>query len=175
MSARAPHAATSRRSRVHRALLRATLVLLFAAPVTSALRAQASPAEGTRTRLGPAFGLHVGAPQKVSLALGVGRWRESTGDKLDGVFGLVEPGLGAGRASVGYLRSRGNLNTGLAVRASALRTWRDPWSVAPNRTYVGLEASAHMAIFGVRAGVFRRTTAATDRAVLFTIDAGLFL
>ena len=122
-----------------------------------------------------AFGLHVGAPQKVSLALGAGRWRESTGDAYDVVFGLVEPGLGAGRASVGYLRSRGNLNAGLAVRASALRTWGDPWSVEPNRSFVGVEGSAHVFFFNVRAGAFRRTTSADGRAVLFTIDGGLFL
>ena len=151
------------------------LVLLFATVVTPPLRAQVSPTDGARTRIGPAFGLHVGAPQKVSLALGAGRWRESTGDAYDVVFGLVEPGLGAGRASVGYLRSRGNLNTGLAVRASALRTWRDPWSVEPNRTFAGVEASAHVAMFVVRGGAFRRTTAASGRAFLFTIDGGLSL
>ena len=173
MLARTLHVATRRRSHVCRPLLRAMLVLLFATAVTPPLRAQA-PSPVVHTRIGPAFGLHVGAPQKVSLALGAGRWRES-GDDYDGVFGLVEPGLGAGRASVGYLRSRGNLNAGLAVRASALRTWRDPWSVEPNRTFVGVEASAHALIFNVRAGAFRRTTAAEGRAVLFTIDGGLFL
>ena len=150
------------------------LVLLVATAVTSPLRAQAPAPVGARTRLGPAFGLHVGAPQKVSVALGVGRWRES-GDNFDVVFGLVEPGLGAGRASVGYLRSRGNLAAGLGVRASALRTWRDPWSVEPNRTFVGLEASAHLFMFVVRGGAFRRTTAAAERSSLFTIDGGLFL
>ena len=175
MSAHAPHVASSRRNHVSRPLLSATLVLLFATVTTPPLRAQASPADGVRTRIGPAFGLHVGAPQKVSLALGAGRWRESTNDAYDVVFGLVEPGLGAGRASVGYLRSRGNLNAGLGVRASALRTWRDPWSVEPNRTFVGLEASAHALIFNIRAGAFRSTTSAEGRAVLFTIDAGLFL
>jgi len=175
MSAHASHVATPRRSHVSRPLLRAMLALLFATAVTPSLRAQAPSAVGVRTRIGPAFGLHVGAPQKVSLALGAGRWRESTNDDYDVVFGLVEPGLGAGRASVGYLRSRGNLNTGLALRASALRTWRDPWSVEPNRTFVGLEASAHAFFFNVRAGAFRRTTSAEGRAVLFTIDAGLFL
>ena len=173
MSAHAPHVASPRRNHVSRPLLSATLVLLFATVTTPPLRAQvASPV--VHTRIGPAFGLHVGAPQKVSLALGAGRWRES-GDDYDGVFGLVEPGLGAGRASVGYLRSRGNLNTGLGVRASALRTWRDPWSVEPNRTFVGVEGSAHLFFFNVRAGAFRRMTAAEGRAVLFTIDGGLFL
>ena len=170
MSARAPHVATLRRSHVSRPLLHVMLALLFATVVTPPLHAQA-----TRTRIGPAFGLHVGAPQKVSLALGAGRWRESTSDAYDVLFGLVEPGLGAGRASVGYLRSRGNLNTGLGVRASALRTWRDPWSVAPNQTFVGVEASAHVAVFVIRAGAFRRTTSATGSAFLFTIDGGLFL
>ena len=169
MSARAPHVATLRRSHVSRPLLHVMLALLFATVVTPPLHAQA-----TRTRIGPAFGLHVGAPQKVSLALGAGRWRES-GDNYDGVFGLVEPGLGAGRASVGYLRSRGNLNTGLGIRASALRTWGDPWSVAPNTTFVGVEASAHAFFFNVRGGTFRRTTSGSGREVLFTIDGGLFL
>ena len=173
MLARTMHVATPRRCHVSRPLLRAMLVLLFATVVTPPLRAQTS-SPVAQTRIGPAFGLHVGAPQKVSLALGAGRWRES-GDNYDVVFGLVEPGLGAGRVSVGYLRSRGNLNTGLGVRASALRTWRDPWSVEPNRTFLGVEGSAHVFFFNVRAGAFRRLTAAEGRAVLFTIDGGLFL
>src|SRR5688572_31909011 len=97
MSAHAPHAPTPGSSNVSGPLLPVIVVLLFAMMVTPPLRAQGA-AESTRTRLGPAFGLHVGAPQKVSLALGVGRWRGSAGENLDGVFGLVEPGLGGGGA-----------------------------------------------------------------------------
>jgi hypothetical protein len=150
------------------------LVLLFAAAAPPPLRAQASPPGGGRPRLDLAVGLHVGAPQKVSLAVGAARSRAMT-DGGAMVFGLVEPGLGAGRASVGYLRMYGNLGAGLGARASVLRTWRDPWSVAPHRTFAGVEGSAHLFFFNVRGGVFRRTTAAAGGAFLFTLDAGLLL
>ena len=139
------------------------------------LLAVARPCRGqdtatTTSGLVPVYGLHVGAPQRASVMLGVGRWRERA-DAIRIAFVAVEPGLGAGRASVGYFRGAGNLLGGIAVRASALRTWRDPWSVAPNRTYVGLEASGH-AILNARVGLFHRTSPAGG-PLLVTWDLGL--
>lgn len=161
-----PRAADPRLSRRLAALAPLVAVLLLA-PARS-LRAQDTAT--TWSRLGPVYGLHVGAPQRASVTVGVGRWQQRA-DTIHIAFVAVEPGLGAGRASVGYFRGVGNLLGGIAVRASALRTWRDPWSVAPNRTYVGVEASGH-AILSARVGLFGRTSPAGG-PLLVTADLGL--
>ncbi|HYW31784.1 MAG TPA: hypothetical protein VE869_09780 [Gemmatimonas sp.] len=120
-----------------------------------------------------AAGLHVGAPQKVSVALGLQRAiKESTPAAQQLVFGLVEPGLGAGRASIGY-GSFGDFGAGFTVRGSVLRTFSKPRNVAPNQTFVGLEGAGHFFLFNVRAGAFRRTSTGTGSATLYTIDWGL--
>ena len=166
MPGQCPPAVAARLPRRRRALapLAAALVLVAAQP----LRAQDTAT--TSSRLVPVYGLHVGAPQRASVTLGVGRWRQRA-DTIRVAFVAVEPGLGAGRASVGYFHGVGNLLGGIAVRASALRTWRDPWSVAPNRTYVGLEASGH-AILSARVGLFHRTSPGGG-PLLATWDVGL--
>lgn len=154
----------------------AAAVLLAVAPTSLPARraaAQSATPEPERVGLAPVLGVHAGAPQQVSLTLGVGRWQyRAAGERTTVAFAAVEPGLGAGRVSVGYFRGHGSLLAGAAVRASALRTWRDPWSVAPNRTYVGLEVSGH-AILSARLGLFHRTSSASGGPLLFTWDVGL--
>ncbi len=166
--------AARRRARAAAGALALSLAAAPGAPVgaQAPVPAPASAREGNR--FGGVAGLHVGVPQKASIMLGAGYWRlrDGGGDEVDIAFAAVEPGLGAGRASVGYFRGGGNLLAGVAVRASALRTWRDPWSVAPNRTYVGLEASGH-AVLSLRVGVFRRVTDAPGRQTIVTWDVGL--
>ena len=89
----------------------------------------------------PALGLRAGTPQKLSAALGIvaGRNYRETGHTQD--FALyVEPGVSAGRATLGYLSSFGNLGSGYGLGATAMRTWKDPWTVRTNTTYLGGEA-----------------------------------
>lgn len=159
------------------ALLAAAAAALLAAATAALpsrpLIAQSAEAEPNRLGFAPVVGVRVGVPQQLSLTVGAGHWRyRADGDRIHIAFVAVEPGLGAGRISVGYFRGHGNLLAGAAVRASALRTWRDPWSVAPNRTYVGLEASGH-AIFSARVGLFHRASSGSGRPLLLTWDLGL--
>lgn len=124
----------------------------------------------------PALGLRAGIPQKVSAALGlrVGRnYRES--GRTDDLAVYVEPGLSAGRASIGYLSGFGNMGTGLGVAATALRTWKDPINLSTNTTFIGGEAWVWPAFFGgPRVGLFRQTTG-TKRGWYLTADFGFGL
>src|SRR3954471_22669105 len=75
----------------------------------------------------PALGLRAGIPQKASAALGVITGRNSREKGRSEDFTLyVEPGLSAGRASIGYLNGFGNMGSGLGISATAMRTWKDP-------------------------------------------------
>jgi hypothetical protein len=129
----------------------------------------------------PGFGLRIGEPQQASLAAGiiVGRqWQRRGHEHSRDVALFVEPGLGAGRASFAYIEyGHGNFGSGAAIALTALRTWRDPWGVQPNVSYVGGELFVWPVVFvGPRIGVFHSVTmgAAANRW-LFSIDLGLGL
>ena len=98
-------------------------------------------------------GIHVGTPAIVSLAVGGYREvsRNPATEYTQDVFALLEPGVNAGRVSVGYGDAYGTFGTGWTMRASLLRTWR-----RENANYVGAEASAMALGFGARLGIFRR-------------------
>lgn len=124
----------------------------------------------------PALGLRAGSPQKVSAALGIvtGRNYAERGHTEDATL-YVEPGLSAGRATLGFLSGFGNMGTGLGIGATALRTWKTPWTLRTNNTYVGGELWAWPAFFtGPRVGVFREMTG-TRHGWFFTADFGFGL
>src|SRR3954469_10189102 len=121
----------------------------------------------------PALGLRAGIPQKASAALGLvtGKNYRERGHSED-VALYVEPGLSAGRASLGYINGAGNMGSGLGVAATVLRTWKDPINMPTNATYVGGEVWAWPAFFiGPRIGGFRKITG-TSRGWYFTADFG---
>jgi hypothetical protein len=108
----------------------------------------------------PALGLRAGTPQKLSTSIGLiaGKNYRENGHTED-VTVYVEPGLSAGRATLGYLSGFGNMGSGFGLGATALRTWKDPWMLRTNATYVGGEAWLWPAFFtGPRIGVFREVT-----------------
>lgn len=124
----------------------------------------------------PALGLRAGIPQKVSAAIGLvaGRNYRESGKTRDLAL-YVEPGLSAGRASVGYLSGFGNMGTGLGIAATALRTWKDPINLSTNETYFGGEVWVWPAFFvGPRVGVFRQATG-SKHGWYFTADFGFGL
>jgi hypothetical protein len=98
-------------------------------------------------------GIHVGTPAIVSLAVGGYRnvSRNPATEYTQDVFALLEPGVNAGRVSVGYGDSYGTFGTGWTIRATLLRTWR-----RENANYAGAEGSAMVLGFGTRLGIFRR-------------------
>src|ERR1044071_5809428 len=88
----------------------------------------------------PALGLRAGIPQKASAALGIvaGKNYRERGHTED-VALYVEPGLSAGRASLGYISGFGNMGSGFGIAATAMRTWKDPINLKTNETFAGGE------------------------------------
>jgi hypothetical protein len=124
----------------------------------------------------PALGLRAGIPQKLSAALGIvtGRNYREKGHS-DDIALYVEPGLSAGRASLGYMSGFGNMGTGFGIAGTAMRTWKDPINLATNATYVGGELWVWPLFFsGPRIGAFRKITGVT-RGWYFTADFGFGL
>jgi hypothetical protein len=124
----------------------------------------------------PALGLRAGIPQKASAAVGIvaGRNYRERGHTED-VAVYVEPGLSAGRASIGYISGFGNMGSGFGLAGTAMRTWKDPINLSTNATYLGGELWAWPMFFtGPRLGVFRRVTGGT-KGWFFTADFGFGL
>jgi hypothetical protein len=123
------------------------------------------------------FGLTVGQPLGLSVSAGViigtvpakpvkcglGYWS-------DGVFLQAEPGIGGGKISVGAATS--NSLFGMAVKASAVRTWGKTWGTDPGATYLGGELE-FVAIAKVSAGWLWKTGPADGKRSLFTWGLGL--
>ena len=129
----------------------------------------------------PALGLHVGAPQKASAALGVilgDEWQKNGHEHSRNLALFAEPGLSAGRATLAYVdHGFGSFGSGFGIGASVLRTWRDPWGVQENVTYAGGDVILWPILFiGPRVGVFRGISG-VDRAKrwVVTLDFGIGL
>lgn len=130
----------------------------------------------------PALGLHVGTPQKASVALGVvvGQdWQKDGRDHSRNVALFAEPGLGAGRASIAYLRhGYGSWGSGFGIAATALRTWKQPWQLDANQTYAGGEVFLWpIFLTGPRVGLLRRVSGSDieARRWFITLDLGFGL
>jgi hypothetical protein len=124
----------------------------------------------------PAIGIRAGTPQKVSAALGVvaGKNYRESGHTEDATL-YVEPGISAGRATLGYVSGFGNMGAGFGIGATALRTWKTPWMLRTNTTYAGGEAWLWPIFFvGPRVGVFREMTG-TRHGWYVTADFGFGL
>jgi hypothetical protein len=134
-----------------------------------------------RAHIVPALGLRVGTPQKISAAVGVllgEEWQKNGRDHSRNVALFAEPGLGAGRASLAYVdHGYGSFGSGYGIAATVLRTWKDPWQLRPNVSYVGAEAILWpIVLTGPRIGVFRRVSGAPDTKRWFvSIDFGFGL
>jgi hypothetical protein len=152
--------------------------LMLLAPL--ALHAQ-RPGEDTvpRAHIFPALGLHVGSPQKASVALGVvlgEDWQKNGRDHSRNVALFAEPGLGAGRASLAYVdHGYGQFGSGFGVAATVIRTWKQPWVVEKNQTYVGADLILWPIVFlGPRVGLFRSVGSASVSDKWFVaIDFGI--
>jgi len=134
-----------------------------------------------RSHVVPAFGLRVGAPQKASAALGLllgEEWQKNGREHSRNVAVFLEPGLGAGRASVAYVENGyGSFGSGFAVAATALRSWGEPWTVKPHVTYAGGEGILWPILFvGPRIGLLRATRGPrNDKRWLLSFDLGIGL
>jgi hypothetical protein len=124
----------------------------------------------------PGLGVRAGIPQKASAALGIvtgKNFRENA--HTEDLVLYAEPGLSAGRASIGYHSGFGNMGSGIGFAFSALRTWKDPVNLPTNTTFAGAEAWVWPLFFsGPRVGLFRSITG-TRRGWYFTADFGFGL
>lgn len=161
-------------------LLARSLVVGVALAMPAVSHAQRGEDTIPRTHILPALGVHVGTPQKASIALGVvlgEDWQKDGRDHARNVALFVEPGLGAGRASLAYVdHGYGQFGSGFGVAATVIRTWKDPWTVAKNQTFVGGELILWPIVFvGPRIGLFRNvtTTGASSDKWFVSIDFGV--
>lgn len=141
-------------------LLARSLIVSAALATPAALHAQRGEDTIPRTHVLPALGLHVGTPQKASIALGVvlgEEWQKDGREHTRNVALFVEPGLGAGRASLAYVdHGYGQFGSGFGIAATVIRTWKEPWTVQRNTTFVGGELILWPIVFvGPRVGLFR--------------------
>ena len=150
-----------------RALRTMLAVVTFAPVAPHALYAQSGEDTIPRTHVLPALGLHVGTPQKISVALGVvlgEDWQQAGHDHSRNVALFAEPGLGAGRVSLAYVdHGYARFGSGYGVAATVLRTWKEPWNVRPSTTFVGGELLLWPIVFiGPRIGLFRSVSTGTN-------------
>jgi hypothetical protein len=135
----------------------------------------------TRFHVLPALGVQVGTPQKASAALGIVVGEDFVRDGRDHSRNLAlfaEPGLDAGRASLAYVsHGYGSFGSGFGVAATVLRTWKDPWQLDPNQTYVGGEVLLWPILFvGPRVGLLRNvSTVETSRHWFWSLSFGIGL
>jgi hypothetical protein len=129
----------------------------------------------------PALGLHVGAPQKASAALGVvvgEDWQRGGRDHSNNAALFVEPGISAGRASLAYVNEGfGSFGSGFGIAATAMRTWNSPWTFDTNTTYLGGEVLIWPIVFtGPRIGLFRAIApAGASKRWMISFDFGIGL
>ncbi len=157
------------------------IVSLLLVAVPAALFAQRGEDTLPRGHVVPAFGVHVGAPQKASAAIGVllgEDWQKNGREHSRNVALFVEPGLGAGRASLAYVdHGYGSFGSGFGVAGTVLRTWKEPWTVKPNVTYAGAELILWPIVFvGPRVGLLRSIgNTAADKRWIISLDFGFGL
>jgi hypothetical protein len=163
-----------------------TMILAALALTANTARAQGCrgcTAEDTvpHTHVLPALGIHVGTPQKVSAALGVvvgEDWQRNGRDHSRNLALFAEPGLSAGRASVAYVdHGYGSFGSGYGIAMTVMRTWKDPWTVKDNMTYVGGEVLLWPIVFaGPRIGLFHQVAGnETNKKWFVSIDFGFGL
>lgn len=167
-------------SRLARSVALCALSAAFiAAPAQGQRCRDCVPEDTTRhTAVHPALGFRVGEPQQASIAVGIlagSRWQARGRDHARDAALFVEPGLSAGRVSLGYAAYGRGLGSGKAIAATVLRTWRNPWGVDPNVTYAGGELFVWPLVFvGPRVGVFHSVSPGSSaNRWLFSVDLGV--
>jgi hypothetical protein len=130
------------------AMRRSLLILATALAAAGPLWGQESTPAGDRRRFFLIPGLRFGTPAVASLSFGLAavRMQDFVGPVIS-----VEPGLRAGRASIGHAWVRGSLPTGPGVRASFLRRY----SHDHQGNYIGAEVQYMLVLLGPRIGIFR--------------------
>ena len=159
-------------------ILRARCLLVLLAACPSVVLAQEdTPRAPRKFGVTHTFGFTAGQPLGVSASAGViigsvpaTRVKCAFSYWSKGAFLQLEPGLGGGKASLGYANSNGMF--GLAAKGSALRTWGKTWGTATRTTYLGPELE--LAMFGrVSVGWLWRAGSSRGKRSMFTWGVGI--
>jgi hypothetical protein len=153
------------------------VLLLVAAWPSAALGQADGPQNSAKFGVTPTFGFAVGQPLGVSAsaALIIGsvparRVRCAFSYWSTGAFVQVEPGLGGGKASLGWANMSGPF--GVAVKGTAVRTWGKTWGTQSGLTYLGPEAE--VAMFGrLSVGWLWRTGSSRGKRSMLTWGVGI--
>lgn len=132
----------------------------------------------------PIAALRLTYPQIASLSYGVLLTRQPRGYDcrtpcdMTGGFVQIEPGIGGGKASVGWGRVVGEQRSGrpfissvylaMAGKVTALRTWGDESSLPANQTYAGAEFEFSVARVNMGVGALNRVSGREGRDWVFT-------
>ena len=117
--------------------------------------------------------IHVGEPQRVSVAVGSMYVLDRSGDltRWSGILGIVEPGLDAGKVRLGY-GSSGSSATGVSGTIAGLYHWGDgPWS-EPGRVHLGAELHLSLMYIDVGFGWYQALQSGKLRFA-FSLGAGV--
>jgi hypothetical protein len=133
----------------------ALLVAALALSGGAAHAQEGEPVQPRGRRLELLAGARVGWPQQLSGYLGVALVTKRYENGYTGALLMVEPGLGASALRLGWTTTGG---IGMTARAqvSVLRTWRDPWVVGPDQTWVGADAQAGFGYVSIAVGAYVR-------------------
>ena len=105
----------------------------------------------------PFWGLHYGSPERLAFTSGA-LWAPygppKGGQSAHCVAFYLRPGTSGGRVSAGYMLT-GSEGQSVQLNMAAIRTWRDPLSVGPGQTYIGLELRGIL-ILSASLGYFTR-------------------
>jgi hypothetical protein len=126
----------------------------------------------------PTWSARLSSPQIVSASFGLligeiePRQPPASGTHLPhGLLLQVEPGLGGGKASVGYVKGLLPYAAG-GLKASVLRTWGHPVFADRHQTYLGVEGEAAFFI-NLSLGVMRRVAGPGTGRWMLTGGVGL--
>ena len=138
-------------------MLRSIVLICFLALGTQRLDAQ-YPVDSA-AHLRPVLGFRVGPPLRAAFNVGLARAR-SVGPHGDYTGNAIIVELGSGGGQLSLARVAGSAFGAGRIQLSVLRTWKDPQWVAPQQTYVGLEARMMIGV-GVGLGLFGRVEGTT--------------
>ena len=144
------------------------------------LRAQdATPDEDEPLPRLAVFSVSVARPQKLAIALGYAFAHEGAPFEVErhGVYGKgwlteLEIGTGAGKVGAGYFVVAGAFASA-SGKIVAMRTWRDPWGVRANETFIGPEITARVILFRFSLGYLIPVT--NDARGTYTVGFGIGL
>jgi hypothetical protein len=150
---------------------------VFAAPRDA--EAKWPPGYVPQVRTWFSYGVRYSHPQKASVSFTLMRATETDTMMVAGWFVQAEPGLGGGKASVGF----GALSPsdrawvppifGAGLKASLMRTWGSPDGVLPDQTLLGPELDFTLPFLKLTAGYLWRVGGDGEGAGHFTWGVGV--